>query len=167
MERPREKAASHWGRRIAEGGGRRKMKKRRDLGAGGRHGQGHAGASACGDGIDGHISHSSVSRRDHRTWLRGGSAWSAVADFPDICRWGDTRCDKDCPRHQILSMCWAAVVEVPSNLGYNDKASSCSFFFWPPQWKGFSIFLQDSQHLSQKLDLQCILNGKNKIKSCF
>lgn len=36
-------------------------------GAGGKHGQGDAGACACGNGIDGHISHSSVSRWDHRT----------------------------------------------------------------------------------------------------
>lgn len=128
MERSREKAAAHGGRSLTRR--RREEEWRKEgLGAGGRHGQGYAGASACGDGIDGHISHSSVSRRDHRTWLRGGSAWSAVADFADICRWGDTSCDKDCPRHEILSVCWAAVVEAPCNLGYNDKSSPCIFFY--------------------------------------
>lgn len=66
MERSREKAA-------ADGEGRSKVAggawcgERGDWGAGGGRGQGYAGASARGGGIDGHISHSSVSRRDHRT----------------------------------------------------------------------------------------------------
>ncbi len=119
MERSREKAAAHGGRKEPGGG---------MGGAGGRHGQGYAGASARGDGIDGHISHSSVSRRDHRTWLRGGSAWSAVADFADICRWGDTSCDKDCPRHKILSGCWATMAEAPWNLGLQWQSVSVQCF---------------------------------------
>lgn len=65
MERSGEKAAAHGGRK--EQGGRGEEEEVGMGGAGGRRGQGYAGASACGDGIDGHISHSSVSRRDHRT----------------------------------------------------------------------------------------------------
>lgn len=109
------------GSSLRREGVRRRRRVKEGWGAGGKHGQGYAGASACGGGIDGHISHSSVSRRDHRTWLRGGSAWSAVADFADICRWGDTSCDKDCPRHQILSGFWATVAEAPSTLSCNGQ----------------------------------------------
>lgn len=106
-----------------EGGIKTEVAKSGWGGAGGRHGQEDAGASACGTGIDGHISHSSMSRQDHRTWLRGGSAWSAVTDFTDICWWGDTSCDKDCPRHEILSSFWA---EAPRTVRKRDKVSPCT-----------------------------------------
>lgn len=64
-EMKRKKAEAHGSRK--EQGGRRRVMEGGIGGAGGRRGQGYAGASACGDGIDGHISHSSVSRQDHRT----------------------------------------------------------------------------------------------------
>lgn len=148
-----------------EGGG---WRKEAWVGAGGRHGQGYAGASARGDGIDGHISHSSVSRQDHRTWLRGGSAWSAVADFADICRWGEKSSDKDCPRHEILSGCWVGWPRLLVIWATATKHLHAMFYLrFDKMRNNFSIYF--SPHLSQKRGKASSFSGTLTCtwKNCF